>query len=224
MPPGFEAKEETSVKTKIAGSMLLLFSLSLSTAAQSRGKSGAVPSPFQLSSTTFTNNTILPISMIDNITVNGSNACSVDGSAGGNQSPELSWGSAPKGTASFVVTAYDTTASFTHWGIYNISPTATGLPENAGVAGSTYGLQVFNDFFAGAEYDGPCPPAKVRPYTHHYVFTVYALDIVLQLPTSVNFPPSAETLYQALIRLGRQGHILGSSSIAGFYSTTPSAN
>jgi Raf kinase inhibitor-like YbhB/YbcL family protein len=119
------------------------------------------------------------------------------------------------------VVAYDTTASFTHWGMYNISPTAAGLPENAGVAGSRYGDQIVNDFFVGAEYDGPCPPANVQPFVHHYVFTVYALDIVLRLPSPANFPASAETLYQALIEAGRAGHILQSASITGLYSTTP---
>jgi phosphatidylethanolamine-binding protein (PEBP) family uncharacterized protein len=63
--------------------------------------------------------------------------------------------------------------------MYNIASTATGLPQNAGVAGSTYGNQILNDFFVTAEYDGPCPPAGYRPYVHHYVFTIYALDIML---------------------------------------------
>jgi len=207
------------VKPPISYWMLLLLSISLSAAGQVKG-APAGPNSFQLSSTTFANDTTLPISMIYNYVVNGSNICSIDGSPGGNQSPELSWTNVPPHTASFVVTLYDTTASFTHWGMYNISPTATGLPTNAGVAGSTYGKQIFNDFFVGAEYDGPCPPANVRPYAHHYVFTVYALDIVLQLPASANFPGNAETLYQALIRAGRNRHVLGSSSIAGFYSTT----
>ena len=214
------------MKIQIGVWMLLLFSLSLSAAAQRTGKHAtrADPqSPFQLSSTTFSNNETLPLSMINNIVVNGSNSCSIDGSPGGNESPELAWTNAPAGTASFLVTTYDTTAAFTHWGMYNISPTATGLPENAGVAGSSYGDQIFNDFFVGAEYDGPCPPAGVRPYAHHYVFTVYALDMTLHLPASPNFPASAETLYQALIKAGRYHHILGSSSLVGYYSTTPSA-
>jgi Raf kinase inhibitor-like YbhB/YbcL family protein len=204
--------------------MLLLLSLALSAGAQGSGKYAASADwrqPFQLSSTTFANDTTLPLSMIYNDVVNGSNACSLDGSAGGNQSPELSWTNAPRRTVSFVVTVYDTTAAFTHWGMYNISPTATGLPENAGVAGSSYGQQILNDFYVGAEYDGPCPPAGYRPYVHHYVFTVYALDIVLRLPSSANFPANAETLYQALIKAGAAGHILARSSITGFYSTTP---
>ena len=199
---------------------LLLFSLSLSAASQTSQTNAVGSTSFQVSSTTFTDGATLPLSMIDNIIVNGSNSCSIDGSPGGNQSPELSWTNAPKRTASFVVTAYDTTAAFTHWGMYNISATSTGLPENAGVAGSTYGSQIVNDFFVGAEYDGPCPPANVKPYAHHYVFTVYALNDVLHLPASPNFPANAETLYRALIRAGKYGNILASASIAGYYSTT----
>ncbi len=208
------------MKIQIGGLTLLLLSLSLSAAAQGSGTHVAAPKSLQLSSTTFTNGATLPLSMINNITVNGSNACSIDGSPGGNQSPELSWANAPRRTASFVVTAYDTTAAFTHWGMYNISPSATGLPEDAGVAGSRYGKQIFNDFFVGAEYDGPCPPANVKPYAHHYVFTVYALDVVLHLPSS-QFSGKCRDSVSGADSSGEDGHILASSSIVGFYSTTP---
>jgi Raf kinase inhibitor-like YbhB/YbcL family protein len=210
------------MKIQIVVLILVLVSISGSAAAQVRGVPLASPNSFQLSSTTFANNATLPLSMIYNDIVNGSNACSLNGSPGGNMSPELSWINAPKGTVSFVVTTFDTTASFTHWGMYNIAGTATGLPENAGVAGSAYGSQVYNDFYVGQEYDGPCPPAGYRPYAHRYVFTVYALDYTLSLPSSVNFPANAETLFQALIRAGKNHHILASASIVGFYSTTPS--
>ncbi|MFY9908059.1 MAG: YbhB/YbcL family Raf kinase inhibitor-like protein [Terriglobales bacterium] len=209
------------MKIRTATLMFLMMSLSLCSAAQGRAKSAAAAGSFQMSSTTFVDGATLPLSMINNIIVNGSNSCSIDGSPGGNESPELSWTTPPTGTASFVVTTYDSTAAFTHWGMYNISPTATGLPENAGVAGSPYGEQIFNDFLVGREYDGPCPPAGYKPYAHHYVFTVYALDIVLHLPQSPNFPANAETLYQALIKAGRDHHILANASISGFYSTTP---
>ena len=176
---------------------------------------------FQLTSSTFTTRSTLPISTINNIVQNGKNICSIDGSTGGNQSPELSWTNAPARTQSFVVVTYDVTAAFTHWGMYNIAATTNELPENAGVAGSPYGSQIVNDFFTGAEYDGPCPPAGVAPTVHHYVFTVYALDTTLQLPGSRNFPASAEALYHALIRAGRRHHILASAYLVGLYSTTP---
>ncbi len=208
------------MKIPIGSLMLLLLSLSLSTTAQVKGSAVAGPNAFQVSSTTFANGTTLPISMIYNDIVNGSNICSIDGSPGGNQSPELSWTNVPPHTASFVVTVYDTTASFTHWGIYNIPATATGLPENAGVAGNTYGTQIVNDF-GFAEYDGPCPPAGYRPFVHYYNFTVYALKTTLSLTGTANFPNNSETLEHALLRAAQNGDILGSSGITGLYSTTP---
>jgi len=175
---------------------------------------------FQLTSSTFTDKGTMPISTINNIVQNGVNVCSIDGSAGGNESPELAWTNAPARTESFAVVTYDVTAAFTHWGMYNISATTTELPQNAGVPGSTYGSQIVNDFLTGAEYDGPCPPAGIAPYVHHYVFTVYALDTRLLVPGSKNFPANAETLYHALIRAGRFHHILASARLTGFYSTT----
>ena len=190
-------------------------------AAEGNPAHAQVPGKFQLTSSTFADNTAMPISTINNIVVNNVNVCSVDGSPGGNQSPELSWANAPHRTQTFVVVAYDVTAAFTHWGMYNIPAIATGLPANAGIAGSSYGPQIVNDFFTGAEYDGPCPPVNVAPDIHHYVFTVYALDIELHLPSSPNFPASAETLYQALLAAARNRHILASASLTGLYSATP---
>ncbi len=179
---------------------------------------------FQLKSSTFTNNSVLPISMILNNQVNGVNTCSINGAAGGDASPELSWSGAPFGTQSFVVVTYDVTAGFTHWGIYNIKGNATGLPAGAGVAGSTFGQQIENDFDLGKEYDGPCPPTGIAPDSHEYVFTVYALSVPkLTLTGSTNFPSNAEALYHALIDAGRQDEILASASLTGFYSSTPLA-
>jgi len=182
-------------------------------------QAGLFDQGFQLSSATFANGAILPLSTIDNILSGTTNACSVNGAPGGDQSPELFWTGAPAGTRTFVVNTYDVTASFTHWGMYNIPGDRTGLPENAGVAGSKYGTQIINDFGAAAEYDGPCPPATVTPYIHDYVFTVYALDTALTLPGSANFPANAETLYKALIEAGINHHILGTAKLLGRYST-----
>jgi len=175
---------------------------------------------FQVVSATFKNDTTLPLSMVDNIVSGGSNICSLGGSPGQDQSPQLSWTNAPRETRSFVVVAFDTTANFTHWGMYNIGADATGLAANAGVAGSTYGNQILNDFL-DPNYDGPCPPSNLPPNVHHYVFTVYALGSELDLPSTTNFPANAETLFRALIHAAMRGDLLDSASITGFYSTTP---
>jgi len=179
---------------------------------------------FTVTSTTFENDKTLPLSMILDLENNGVNVCSIDGHPGGNKSPELSWTNVPRGTRSFVVIAFDTTAGFIHWGMYDIPGDIIGLPEGAGVAGSTYGKQVVNNFGssgsqANREYDGPCPPPNYPPNVHHYVFTVYALDIELGLYETPDFPPTGATLFRQLIET-RQ-HILASASITGLYSTTP---
>jgi Raf kinase inhibitor-like YbhB/YbcL family protein len=179
---------------------------------------------FRLSSGDFKDDTTLPISAISEFAgPNGANECSIDGSTGGNLSPQLSWKDPPPYTRSFVVTVFDTTAGVTHWGMYNISADKRSLPQNAGVAGSAYGLQVVN-VFGDQSFDGPCPPAGFPPNNHHYVFTVYALDTELDLFSPANFPASALTLYRALLEEGRKNHILASASITGFYSTTPASN
>ncbi|MGB0066247.1 MAG: YbhB/YbcL family Raf kinase inhibitor-like protein [Terracidiphilus sp.] len=176
---------------------------------------------FQLQSSTFSDDGTPPLSMILNNPVNGVNTCTASGAAGGDESPELNWSGAPVGTRSFVVVLYDTTASFTHWGMYNIAPYVYQLPENAGMANSSYGPEILNDFGLGEEYDGPCPPAGFAPEVHHYVFTVYALSTTLNLPGSVNFPPNAETLDHALIKAGKDGQILAAASDTALYSSTP---
>jgi Raf kinase inhibitor-like YbhB/YbcL family protein len=178
---------------------------------------------FSLSSATFKDGSTLPLSMIDEIASNGVNQCSLNGAAGGDMSPELHWSRSRHGTQTFAVVAFDVTASFTHWGIYNIPGNALGLPQNAGAASETkFGTQILNDFGL-VGYDGPCPPANYPPDVHRYIFTVYALDRSLDLPDTANFPADAETLLNALARLGAEGHVLASASITGFYSTTPTS-
>jgi Raf kinase inhibitor-like YbhB/YbcL family protein len=195
---------------------LLLFAASALLAATAYAQEG-----FELHSTAFPNDGTPPLSMILNNPTNGVNSCTASGDAGGDQSPELYWTGAPYATRSFVVVLYDTTAAFTHWGIYNISPNANGLPQDAGVAGSSFGAEIENDFDLGKQYDGPCPPAGIAPDIHNYVFTVYALSTTLNLPQSTNFPANGETLYHALIAAGERGQILGTASLTALYSSTP---
>jgi Raf kinase inhibitor-like YbhB/YbcL family protein len=165
---------------------------------------------FQVTSDTFSDGGTLPSSMVYD-------QCSAY-PGGGNRSPELSWTDAPRHTLSFIVVAYDVTASFTHWGMYDIAPATTELPENAGIAGSTFGFQVHTDFSrSNLKYDGPCPPPQLNPPSHEYVFTVYALDSAPTVPSFGDFPPGAETLLQTLLRAGRRGHVLGAASISGFF-------
>jgi len=56
------------------------------------------------------------------------------------------------------------------------------------------------------------------PSRHQYVVTVYALKIVLPtIPTHGEFVPFPEALYQAMIAAARNGDILDSASITGYF-------
>jgi len=177
--------------------------------AQNDNNQGNQDQHFRVTSTTLTNNSFIPASMVFN-----QYPCT-----GGNTSPQLSWTQGSGDVNSYAVVMYDVTANFTHWGVYNIPPYITDLPENAGGAGSQFTNQVTNDFGSfgfNPGYDGPCPPpaGTFGPPVHTYVITVYALDTRLQLnsPTDPYFPPNGSALFRAMI-----GHLLESADITGFF-------
>lgn len=122
---------------------------------------------------------------------------------GENVSPALRWTHAPASTRSFLLTVFDPDApegGFWHWIAYDIPVTTTGLPANAGARPSrTSGNFGANDF-GHPRYDGPCPPRGV----HHYVFTLYALDVP-HLPVADGSEVAAAT----------EGHVVAKASITG---------
>jgi Raf kinase inhibitor-like YbhB/YbcL family protein len=166
------------------------------------------PHQFRLTSTTFEKDQLIPATMVFNGQLGS--VCT-----GGNESPELSCTPGVHGTRSYAVVLFDVTANFTHWGVFDIPPTTTELPAGAGAAGSGPGQQILNDAF-NFGYSGPCPlPGLVPNGIHRYVFTVYALDRVLDLPPSVDFPPTGAALYRAMI-----GQVIESASNTGLLSCT----
>jgi Raf kinase inhibitor-like YbhB/YbcL family protein len=92
---------------------------------------------------------------------------------GQNRMPALEWTNAPSASKSFALIERDPDApiagGFYHWVVYDVSPSARSLSRSSraqGVAGrSSTGK---------AAYYGPCPPPGPA---HHYVFTLYALDV-----------------------------------------------
>ena len=137
---------------------------------------------------------------------------------GHNISPALAWSTLPPGTKSFAVVCEDPDAGnpppFVHWVIYNIPPTAGGLPENipfaagtpmpASIAGAVHGLSGFRRPF----YRGPAPPPG-KP--HHYHFVVYALE-------RDELPPG---LTRAEFLEAAEGHIVGKGELVATYERKP---
>jgi Raf kinase inhibitor-like YbhB/YbcL family protein len=124
-----------------------------------------------------------------------------------NVSPALSWSGVPPAAKSLALICVDIDVNFVHWVIYNIPSSAAGLPEGlADTATLPGGMLQGTNSYGELGYGGPCPPAA---QTHAYVFTLYALDSALDLPTGV----SAESLVQAM-----NGHVLAQAELAGLYS------
>jgi len=128
---------------------------------------------------------------------------------GENISPPLAWGEPPPQTRSLALIVDDPDAPigvFTHWVIFNIPPhirsLAEALPaqerlENGAVQGK--------NGFGKLGYAGPCPP---RGSPHHYRFTIYALDAVLDLKPGA----SKKDLLKAM-----EEHILAQGQLIGIY-------
>jgi Raf kinase inhibitor-like YbhB/YbcL family protein len=100
---------------------------------------------------------------------------------------------------------------------------ARGKQEPAGPTGSRQGVNDYTNWFAGDAdmagtykgYDGPCPPWNDQ-LLHHYVFTVYALDVE-ELPVSGDF--TAKDVKKAMA-----GHILAEASLTGSYTNNPTVD
>jgi Raf kinase inhibitor-like YbhB/YbcL family protein len=103
---------------------------------------------------------------------------------GNDISPPLSWSNAPEGTKSFalILKSPDWSAGLVYlWIVYNIPNTMTSLTEGAN-RNLPDGISVGTNYYNETTYRGPCPPDSL---SHHYVFTLYALDTLLDLPTSI---------------------------------------
>lgn len=143
----------------------------------------AVPSDMQLTSDAFAEGEKIPVQY----TCDGASAV-----------PPLSWAGVPQDAASLALVVHDPDApregGFTHWVVYDIpahTPGASGV-DGANGSGRT-------------GYVGPCPPSG----SHRYVFTLYALDVMLDLK------PGAD---RDAFLAAAEGHILATAELTGVYS------
>jgi hypothetical protein len=127
---------------------------------------------------------------------------------GADLSPVLQWQSAPAGTKSFAIVMDDPDApiDFTHWLVFNIPPGVRELAEGASQQSAMpHGSVEGRNDFGRPGYGGPCPP---RGNPHHYVFRVYALDRLLDLPAGA----AGKQVHAAI-----SGHIVAQGQIVGTY-------
>ena len=123
---------------------------------------------------------------------------------------------------------------FFHWVLVDLAPDAApiargefssgvtphGKPGPDAPRGARQGINDYTGWFAGDTdmagnyygYDGPCPPWNDE-LMHHYVFTLYALD----LPRLA----LGSTFSGAVARQAMHGHILAEASLTGLYTLNP---
>ncbi len=109
------------------------------------------------------------------------------------------------------------TASAIDSGVDSSEATARGKGQMPGPHGAIRGRNSFSDWFAGDAdmggdyfgYDGPCPPWN-DSITHHYIFTLYALDIER---CGLDGPFGGPEVLAAI-----EGSVLAKASLTGIYS------
>ena len=127
---------------------------------------------------------------------------------------------------------------FFHWTLIDLPPSANAIaagsfcdgvtargkagPQIAAspLAGARHGLNDYTGWFAGDAdmggdyfgYDGPCPPWN-DAIRHHYVFTLYALDIA-HAPVEGKFTGQQ-------VRDAIRAHVLAQASVTGMYTLNP---
>ena len=128
-------------------------------------------------------------------------------------SPALEWTQVPPGTQSFVILMHDpepvlnkgSKMDITHWLIWNIPGTSTGLPEGFPAGERPDGTRQVS--LRSNAYMGPGAPAG--PY-HHYTFELYALDNKLDVPQGT--PQQAADTRTAVVN-AMDGHVLGKAML-----------
>lgn len=137
--------------------------------------------------------------------------------AGDDISPPLSWSNVPPNITSFVLIVHDVDAAtgnglddLTHWMLWNIPPTATSLPEH--VPSTPQLPDGTRQIGATApHYRGPGAPAAGP--AHHYVFELYALDTMINVPAVGQTP--AQT--RAAVEAAMADHVRGKASYVGLF-------
>jgi Raf kinase inhibitor-like YbhB/YbcL family protein len=132
-------------------------------------------------------------------------------------SPALSWSNVPEGTASFVLIVHDVDAAIgngtddiLHWMLWNIPPAVTSLHEAApGRSQLPDGTRQISA--TGPYYRGPGAPASGP--AHHYVFELFALDTMLEMPAVGASPPAT----RAAVVAAMAGHIRGKAVYVGLF-------
>jgi len=127
-------------------------------------------------------------------------------------SPPLTWSGTPAAAKSLAIIVDDPDApdpaapkmTWVHWVLYDIPPTAGGLPEAVPASALPAGTREGVNDWGRTGYGGPCPPIG----RHRYFHKLYALDTLL---------PDLKRPTKAVLEKAMQGHILAQAALMGTY-------
>jgi len=131
---------------------------------------------------------------------------------GSDVSPPLAWQGVPDGAKSLALVVDDPDApdpkapkmTWVHWVLYDIPPTAVGLPQGVKPRDLPSGTRGGVNDWKRTGYGGPCPPIG----RHRYFHKLYALDTALG---------DLGPLTKARLEAAMAGHIVGHAELVGTY-------
>jgi hypothetical protein len=131
---------------------------------------------------------------------------------GSDISPPLEWTGVPGAAQSLVLIVDDPDApdpkapkmTWVHWVLYDIPPTARGLPQGTTASDLPAGAREGVNDWKRTGYGGPCPPIG----RHRYFHKLYALDTLL---------PDLGRPTKAQVEAAMKGHILAQAELMGTY-------
>ncbi len=137
-------------------------------------------------------------------------SCEVQG--GAEVSPPLAWSGVPPGARSLALIVDDPDVpdpaapqrTWVHWVLYDLPPSAAGLPAGVTAARLPPGTRQGVNDWQRTGYGAPCPPIG----RHRYFFKLYALDTVL---------PDLGAPDKARLEQSLQGHVLARAELIGTY-------
>jgi hypothetical protein len=141
--------------------------------------------------------------------------------AGDQTSPPLAWSNVPDGISSFVLVVHDPdtptapgTDDMLHWMLWNIPSGLRSLAE--GVAQGTQLPDGTRQISAtGPYYRGP--GAAASGPAHHYVFELFGLDAMVDVPAVGSSPPQT----RAAVAAAMAGHVRAKGVLVGLFRRSP---
>ena len=154
----------------------------------------------------------MPLALTSDAFENGKEIPAAHTCEGKDVSPAIAWSGVPSGGRSLALIMDDPDAPdpaaprmvWVHWVLYNIPPSAKGLPQAVQPELLPAGTSQGRNDWGRTGYGGPCPPTG----RHRYFFKLYALDSLL---SNLDRPTKAH------LEAAMQGHIVAQATLMGTY-------